>query len=135
METNKYGIFCFEDDDNSCEMLELLLKRSGLAHSFKAVHTSRDALRLISDEAFDLYIVDLWLRDMSGFELINTIRELNERVPIMVYSAVGRPSDRQRAIRAGADDVLVKPDDLVHIIPTAERLLKASRPPAAGTHH
>jgi len=58
---------------------------------------------------FDLYILDNWLPDGSGVRLCRLIREFDPYTPILLYSAAAYKRDIEDALRAGAQDYLVKP--------------------------
>jgi DNA-binding response OmpR family regulator len=68
-----------------------------------------EGLRLARREYFDLYILDSWLPDQSGVELCRFIREFDPCTPILFYSAAAYARDIREAIRAGAQEYLVKP--------------------------
>jgi DNA-binding response OmpR family regulator len=58
---------------------------------------------------FDLYILDNLLPDGSGVGLCRAIREFDPHTPILFYSAAANERDLEDALRAGAQDYLVKP--------------------------
>src|SRR5262245_32370958 len=58
---------------------------------------------------FDLYILDSWLPDGSGVGLCRAIREFDPHTPILFCSAAAYERDIEDALRAGAQDYLVKP--------------------------
>lgn len=113
-----------EDDKDSCEMIKKLLQ---LANDDYLVSTAEDAataLKMIALDPYDLYILDSWLPEMDGTELCRRIRKTGSTKPIIFFSAMVRPSDREDAIAAGADEYLWKPNDLDIFADTVERLLK-----------
>jgi CheY-like chemotaxis protein len=59
----------------------------------------------------DLILLDLNLPTVSGFELLEWVREQPEfnRLPVVIYSSSGREEDRERAGSLGANDYLTKP--------------------------
>src|SRR5499426_4205939 len=68
-----------------------------------------EGLRLARREYFDLYILDSWLPDRSGFELCRAIRDFDPHTPILFCSVAAYEWDIQEAIRAGAQDYIIKP--------------------------
>jgi DNA-binding response OmpR family regulator len=115
-----------EDNRDSREMLVAMLTSSKKDYSVVAVETAAEALARIGKEAFDLYILDLWLPTMDGMTLCRRIRERGVTEPIMFLSAMVQPNDRKYVLAAGADAYLVKPDDLGILLETVERLLSES---------
>jgi two-component system response regulator RegX3 len=89
-----------------------------------AVGTGAEALAINAKNSFDLYVLDIWLPGMDGFELCRRIRERGSTKPIMFFSAMVRPDDRKYGLAAGANEFLVKPNDLDIFTDTVERLLK-----------
>jgi DNA-binding response OmpR family regulator len=69
-----------------------------------------EALELAAAEAPHLVIVDLRMPGVSGFEVVETLKQRYETaVPVIVLSGVEDPADRVRAFEAGADDFVAKP--------------------------
>ena len=113
-------ILCVDDNDDTCFLLKTLLGTSDL-EAVTAPNT-KEALRLIEKEQFDLFIVDLELPDGLGLDLCREIRKRNRKTPIVIYSGAAYPIDRAEGRRAGANAYLVKPD-VSEIVPTIKRLL------------
>ena len=121
----KPRILCVDDEDN-CEMLELMLQLAGYDYDFVGVSSTDDALKKIAKEKFDLYILEYRLPDIAGIELCRQIRQTDSETPIMFFSGMARPSDRDKAMGAGATEYLIKPNDLDRFGETIERLLRQS---------
>src|SRR5262249_15018375 len=68
-----------------------------------------EGLRAARRGYFDLYILDDWLPGRSGCELCRLIREFDPHTPILFCSAAAYEYDIQEALRAGAQDYIVKP--------------------------
>jgi two-component system OmpR family response regulator len=69
-------------------------------------------------------IVDRMLPGMDGLSIIEALRHEQVRTPVMVLSALGAVDDRVRGLRAGGDDYLTKPFDLVELVARIEALLR-----------
>ena len=116
-------ILCVEDDVDSCEMLQMLLTLSDDAYSVTGVHHASEAMELIAAEPFDLYVLDMWLPEIDGIELCRWIRKDDQKTPVIFFTAVGKATDREAAMNAGANEFLVKPNDLDQLVPAIERAL------------
>jgi DNA-binding response OmpR family regulator len=118
-------ILCVEDDKDWCEVMELILE--GAIGNFKltSVDTVREALIMIENLSFDFYILDNRLPDGTGIELCRKIREADSTTPIMFYSGMVREIDKNEAFAAGANEYLVKPNDLDKFVTTVKHLLNS----------
>jgi DNA-binding NarL/FixJ family response regulator len=85
--------------------------------------SAAECLRYLSGgEGFDVAVVDLYLPDGEGIELIEEMRGACPGVPVVVLTISMDPTDHARAREAGANEVLSKADDLDEIIATVKRL-------------
>ena len=101
-------VLCVDDDEDSREMLSMLLSSSRI--EAQAVGTAAQALSLIQRERFDMYLLDSRLPDLDGFELCRRMRDFDPNTPILFFSGAAREADKKRGIQAGATAYLVKPD-------------------------
>ncbi len=72
----------------------------------------------------DAMIVDRLLPGMDGLTIVEALRKDQVSVPVLVLSALGAVDDRVRGLRAGGDDYLTKPFELVELIARVEALLR-----------
>jgi len=72
----------------------------------------------------DAMIVDRLLPGMDGVTIVEALRQDQVRTPVLILSALGAVDDRVRGLRAGGDDYLTKPFDLVELIARIEALLR-----------
>ena len=77
---------------------------------------------LSGSEGFDVAVVDLYLADGEGIELIDEMRQSCPGVPVLVLTVSVDPADHARAKEAGADEVVSKAADLGAILATIKRL-------------
>jgi CheY-like chemotaxis protein/HAMP domain-containing protein len=75
-----------------------------------AAYTGQEAYNMLQDEKFDCIIIDLGLPDMSGFELMEKIKESDElnRIPIIVYTGRDMNKDEARQLEKLANTVVLK---------------------------
>lgn len=95
-----------------------------------------DAVRLGSEQVFDVAVLDLMLPDLPGLEVLKGLRSYLPSLPILILSAMGTVDERVHGLNSGADDYLVKPFAFAELIarlsvlerrkgPTVETCLRA----------
>ena len=99
-------ILIVEDEESIAELEKDYLEMSG----FQAeIETRGDAgLKKALEEDFDLFILDLMLPNIDGFEICKKIRE-KKNTPVIVVSAKKDDIDKVRGLGLGADDYMTKP--------------------------
>ena len=121
MQSINSRILYIDDDKDSCEMMTLLLGTQG--YDVVHAHTSAEAMQKAKSDGFELCLLDNWLPDGSGIELCSQLRSLKPQTPIVFYSAAARESDKEAALRAGAQAYLVKPTGIETLGQTISSLL------------
>jgi two-component system, OmpR family, alkaline phosphatase synthesis response regulator PhoP len=124
MSEKKFSILLVEDEENLQEALKLNLELEGYE-----VSTSNDgatALKMVSQEYFDLIILDVMLPEVDGITVCETIRLNNADVPILILSAKTSSADRVLGLKKGADDYLAKPFNLEELLLRVKKLIKKS---------
>jgi len=104
--------------------------RRGLEeHGYHAdlVADGLEALRQVSGQHYDLVVLDLRLPGMTGLELLRTLRDRGQTVPILVLTAQDAVDFKVQALRAGADDYVTKPFSFEELLARVEALSR--RPP------
>jgi len=96
-----------EDDLDIQRQIVGRLKKEGFA--VDSADNGTEGLYLLEEYPCDVAIVDLGLPELSGLEVINTIRGAGNNIPILILTARGRWQDKVEGLDAGADDYLVKP--------------------------
>jgi len=118
-----HRILVVEDNKDSRDMIKTLLSVSGNGYDVFAVETAAEALVLDAKEPFDLYVLDIWLPGMDGLSLCRRLRERNRKQPIIFFSAMVQTTDRDYVLKAGADEFLIKPQDIDRFLPVVSQLL------------
>jgi two-component system, OmpR family, response regulator MtrA len=116
-------ILYVDDDSESREMLKALLSMADSEYHIATAASAEEALELIDDAPFDLYLFDYMLPNMDGLTLCRTIRDRGLHEPIIVFTGMVRPDDKRHVLAAGANEYLVKPNDLDMVAATVRRLL------------
>jgi DNA-binding response OmpR family regulator len=72
----------------------------------------------------DLIVLDIMLPMIDGFSILKTIRQEDEKIPVLILSARGDTKDKVRGLKYGVDDYLAKPFDLEEFLLRVAGLLK-----------
>jgi two-component system OmpR family response regulator len=89
-------------------MLSTLLELSEIES--ESASTAAQALLMAKAEPFDLILLEAWLPDVDGFELCRLLRTTDPYTPIVFFSGAAYDADKKRAIQAGANEYVAKPD-------------------------
>ena len=71
--------------------------------------TGVEALQIVHEQKPDLRILDWMMPEMDGLELVQQLRDVNNRLPVLMLTARDAVEDRVEGLESGADDYLVKP--------------------------
>jgi DNA-binding response OmpR family regulator len=86
-----------------------------------------EALDLLSTVPYDLVILDLRLPGLSGLEVLRTLRDRGQSMPILVLTAQDGVDFKVDALRAGADDYVTKPFAFEELLARIEALSRRPR--------
>ncbi len=125
MKENKANILLVEDEENLHEALKLNLEMEG--YGVTSAFDGNDALKKISNEYFDLIIMDIMLPEMDGISVTETIRVSNNDVPVLILSARNSSEDRVLGLKKGADDYLTKPFNLEELLLRVSKLIDKNK--------
>jgi DNA-binding response OmpR family regulator len=116
------GRILFVDDDT--DSLETYVKAVSLAdHVADVASSAIEGWDLINEHEYDLIFVDLNIPGMSGFELLEKIRQRKKTkgVPVVVISAMPEEAFIDEVLEAGAELFLEKPIALVNLLSVIEK--------------
>lgn len=125
-------ILLVEDERKIAESLG-----QGLKEQHFAVDIATDGLKgqiLASQGGYDLYIIDINLPLMNGYDLCRQIRSSGENPRIILLTALGSTADKLTGFDSGADDYIVKPFDFKELLARIYALFRRSQPQPAGSH-
>ena len=102
-----------EDNPLNQKLLGLLLERMG--HHVHVVSSGREAVRAVSDEDYDVVLMDIQMPDIDGMAASRAIRVAEfgtgQRTPIVAVTASALDGDRERFLAEGLDGYIPKPID------------------------
>ncbi|TVX93469.1 response regulator transcription factor [Paenibacillus agilis] len=117
---DNYHILVADDDDEICEVIELLLSGEGFR-----VSRASNGIQSIEkvDQTVDLIILDVMMPEKSGLFACVEIRKKTS-APILFLTAKTQDSDKVLGFSAGADDYLSKPFSNVELLSRVKSLLR-----------
>jgi two-component system cell cycle response regulator CtrA len=107
-------ILLIEDDSATAQSIELMLQSQGF--NVYTTDLGEDGVDLGKLYDYDIILLDLDLPDMSGYEVLKTLRVSKVKTPILILSGFAGIEDKVRGLGFGADDYMTKPfhkDELV----------------------
>lgn len=113
-------ILIVEDEKPISDLLKLSLTQNG--YHCTCVYDGLTAADTIDRDIFDLILLDEMLPDLSGFELMDYIRDLG--IPVIFLTAQTDVSDRVMGLKMGAEDYVVKPFEVLELLARVENVLR-----------
>ena len=103
-------VLLIEDDVATAEMYRLRLVADG--YTVMIGHDGQEGLRMATDEAPDFIYLDLRLPGLDGFEVLERLRagKATAHIPVIILTNYGEPELRERGLKLGALEFLVKAD-------------------------
>jgi DNA-binding response OmpR family regulator len=118
-------LLVIDDEESVLKLLKALLTRA--KYRVSICNNGNDALKLLSQSQFDLMITDAMMPNMTGFELVKTIRANTSfhQLPILMLTRKNDRNDVKAALDAGVTDYVIKPIDEQLLIDKVEMSLKS----------
>jgi two-component system cell cycle response regulator CtrA len=102
-------VLLIEDDPSTAKSIGLILGAEGFKVS--STHLGREGMDLGKLYDFDVIILDLNLPDMSGYDLLRSLRGSKIQTPVLILSGMAEAEKKVKGLGYGADDYLTKPFD------------------------
>jgi DNA-binding response OmpR family regulator len=122
MSQENIRILVVEDEIKVASFVKLGLEENG--YSCEIAYDGLMGKRMFDSGNYDLLILDLNLPYKNGLELCREIRNTNQKVPVIMLTALGTTEDKLSGFDSGADDYLVKPFEFRELLARIRSLLK-----------
>lgn len=120
-----FKILVVEDDKALNQTVCTYLNRNG----YQAVGclSANDAYNEMYGNLFDMIISDIMMPQIDGYEFAETVREMNQDIPILFMTAREDFESKRRGFGVGVDDYMVKPIDLDELLLRIEALMRRAK--------
>jgi two-component system cell cycle response regulator CtrA len=126
-------VLLIEDDSVAARSIELMLK----SEMFNVYTTDlgEEGIDLGKLYDYDIILLDLNLPDMSGFEVVRTLRVSNVKTPILILSGLAGIDDKCKGLGCGADDYMTKPFHKDELVARIQAIVRRSQGHAQSFIH
>ena len=125
-------ILLIEDEVKLARFVELELKYEG--YDVTTCHDGRAGMDLITNQEFDMILLDLMLPGLTGIEICRRVRKFSQ-VPIIMLTAKDEVMDKVAGLDSGADDYLTKPFAIEELLARIRVLLRPRTEESAEDDH
>jgi len=127
-------ILIVDDLEANVQLLERKLTSAGYT-SVTSTMNSREVCELHRKHHYDLIMLDLQMPGMDGFQVIESLKEIeaDSYLPVLVITA--QPNHKLRALKAGAQDFISKPFDLAEVLMRVHNMLEVRLLHTAAHNH
>jgi len=116
------NILVVEDDIKLNEIMCTYLNDNG--YHATGCFNPREAYDLMYNRLFDLIISDIMMPEIDGFQFAETVRNLNQTIPILFTTALDDIKSKKKGFKAGIDDYMVKPIDMDELLMRVSAILR-----------
>lgn len=120
-----FKILIAEDDLELRQLFQHVLTKNG--YTVKGVSTGQEALDSLGQDYCDLVISDIMMPVMDGYELVRSLRDSGNHIPILMITAKDAFDDMRLGFLSGTDDYMVKPVNVNEMVLRVGALLRRAQ--------
>ena len=113
-------ILIVEDEEPINNLIRMNLTKAG--YQCKCAFDGQEAADMMAAEKFDLFLLDIMLPKINGYELLEYAQTLN--TPVIFITAMGTVVNKVKGLKKGADDYISKPFEIVELLARVETVLR-----------
>lgn len=113
-------ILIVEDEEPINNLIRMNLTKAG--YQCKCAFDGQEAADMMAAEKFDLFLLDIMLPRINGYELLEYAQTLN--TPVIFITAMGTVENKVKGLKKGADDYISKPFEIVELLARVETVLR-----------
>jgi DNA-binding response OmpR family regulator len=119
------NILLVEDEEKVASFISKGLEEEG--YNVETAYDGRTGLKLLSEQSYDIILLDLMIPEIDGLELLSNIRAWGIDTPVLIITAKTSKEDVIKGLDAGSDDYLTKPFSFDELLARIRALLRRSR--------
>ena len=120
------SIIIVDDEQGIARLCKRLLERAG--YTAATYSNPVEALEQIGQEQFDMLLVDIRMPEMDGFQVIESARQMQTEIAVVIMTGFGTLETAIQALRRGADGLILKPfEEGTELVSTVEEALQERR--------
>lgn len=120
-----FHILVVDDDRNTRKYMRAVLEAAD--YTVYTAENGARALEILEKEYIDLVVLDVMMPEMDGYEFTESLRSVQNQLPILMVSAKQLSADRKKGFRAGIDDYMTKPVDMEELVLRIQALLRRTQ--------
>lgn len=113
-------ILIVEDEEPISDLIRMNLVKAG--YHCDCAFDGATAADIIGQERFDLVLLDIMLPEINGYELLDYIKGID--IPVIFITAMSDLEQRVKGLKAGADDYITKPFEIIELLARVETVLR-----------
>lgn len=117
-------ILIVDDEQSIVTLLKYNIEKAGFETD--AAFDGEEAIQKIEQNNYDLVILDVMLPKLDGMEIIKTLRQNKNNVPVLMATALDTELDKILGLEFGADDYLTKPFSPKEVVARIKAILRRS---------
>ena len=118
-------VLVVDDEKLIVKGIRFSLEQDGM--EVDCAYDGEEALKLATENAYDMILLDIMLPKMDGFEVCQHIREFSS-VPVVMLTAKGDDMDKILGLEYGADDYITKPFNILEVKARIKAIMRRTSP-------
>ena len=120
-----FKILIAEDDRELRQLFQHVLLKNG--YTVKGVADGQEALDALEKDYYDLIISDIMMPNMDGYELVRSLRDAGDSIPVLMVTAKDAFDDMRMGFLSGTDDYMIKPVNVNELVLRVGALLRRAQ--------
>ena len=113
-------ILIVDDEQAIANLIYMNLKNAG--YFCEIAYDGQEGADKLSENHYDLCLLDIMFPKINGYELLSYAKSME--IPVIFLTAKGETADKVEGLRAGADDYITKPFEIIELLARVENVLR-----------